>query len=120
MKVHVQSDVVLGVSQPVPDLVWMTRRRYLRQLPGPRDIHLVIEVADSSLAYDLGEKAELYASQKIAEYWVVDCKARQIHVHEQPTGSRYQSVGQATVGDSLSPGCLPVAKLDVQALFASE
>jgi len=120
LKVHIQSDVVLGDSQPVPDLVWMTRRRYRERLPGPDDIHLVIEVADSSLKYDLGEKARLYASARIAEYWVVDIKAKQIHVHSQPAGEIYQTLRQVHPGEKLSPACRPTATLDLTELFPSE
>lgn len=120
LKVYVQTDVVLDDSQPVPDLVWMNRRRYRDRLPGPADIQLVIEVADSSLAYDLGEKAALYASQGIAEYWVVDTKATQIHVHTRPSAAGYQSLRQVRPGEALAPACRPSATLDVAQLFTSE
>ena len=120
LKVHVQSDVVLGDSQPVPDLAWMTRRRYRQRLPGAEDIQLVIEVADSSLKYDLGEKARLYASQRIAEYWVVDINGRQVHVHSQPADGTYRTLRRVHPGDTLSPACSPTSTLNLTELFACE
>lgn len=80
----------------------------------------MIEVADLSLAYDLGEKAALYASQGIAEYWVVDTKATQIHVHTRPSAAGYQSLRQVRPGEALAPACRPSAALDVAQLFTSE
>ena len=44
----------------------------------------LIEVADSSLAYDLGAKASLYAAAGIADYWVVDVVNRRLHVFRDP------------------------------------
>jgi Uma2 family endonuclease len=120
LKVQVHTDVTVGDSQPAPDLVWVARRRYRDRLPGPAEIQLVIHVADSSLAYDLSEKARLYAAEQIAEYWVVDLAARLVHVHRQPDGETYASVCRVPPGEPLAPACRPAASVDLAALFASE
>jgi Uma2 family endonuclease len=114
---HVQTDVVFDDSQPVPDLVWITRRRYRDRLTGPADIRLVIEVAESSLAYDLGDKVALYAEQGIAEYWVVDTRGGMVHVHTEPDGRRYLSLRQVRHGEQFALACRPSAVLDFTALF---
>jgi hypothetical protein len=68
--------------------------------PGPTDVLLVIEVADTSLAYDLGTKVPLYARHGIPEVWVIDAATRQTRVFRQPVGrgeaSRSAGSGYAT------------------------
>lgn len=49
-------------SAPQPDVVWVGNRSYAKGRLTSDDILLIIEVPDSSLDYDRGEKAELYAS----------------------------------------------------------
>ncbi len=112
-----QTDVVFDDSQPVPDLVWITRRRYRDRLTGPADIRLVIEVAESSLAYDLGDKVALYAEQGIAEYRVVDTRGGMVHVHTEPDGRRYLSLRQVRHGEQFALACRPSAVLDLTAIF---
>ena len=53
---------------------------------------LVVEIADSSLGYDLGRKAALYASFGIAELWVIDAVKLVTHIHREPTADGYRSV----------------------------
>jgi Uma2 family endonuclease len=50
---------------------------------GGRDALLVIEIAATSLAYDLTVKAELYSAYGVREYWVVDVERRETHVHRR-------------------------------------
>jgi Uma2 family endonuclease len=47
---------------------------------GP-DLYLLIEISDSTLAYDLRRKANLYRQYGVREYWVVDVNAGAVHVH---------------------------------------
>jgi Uma2 family endonuclease len=60
-------------NEPVPDLI-VLKPSYsgLSAPPQPNDLHLVVEVADSSLTFDLTVKAALYARAGIVEYWVLD------------------------------------------------
>jgi Uma2 family endonuclease len=57
-----------------------------------RDLMLVIEISDSSLAFDLGPKAALYARHGVREYWVIDANTGRTHVHLHPEGEGWQSV----------------------------
>jgi Uma2 family endonuclease len=50
----------------------------------PTTAPLVAEVADTSLAIDLTEKAERYATAGIADYWVLDVVNRQLHLFRDP------------------------------------
>lgn len=59
-------------SEPEPDVVWAKRRRFSANHPNAGDVLLLIEVADSSLDFDRGEKAELYAAAGVRDYWVMN------------------------------------------------
>lgn len=74
------------VSEPEPDLVILRPRAdfYATAHPGPADALLVIEVADTSLAYDLGVKVPLYARHGIPEVWVIDAATRRTRVFREP------------------------------------
>lgn len=76
------------VSEPEPDISILRPRAdfYTASLPGPSDVLLVIEVADTSLAYDLGTKVPLYARHGIPKVWVIDAATRQIRVFRGPFG----------------------------------
>jgi Uma2 family endonuclease len=77
-------------SEPEPDvsLVRGTIRDYTRRHPGPADVALVVEVADSSLAEDHG-MAGVYATAGIPVYWIVNLVNRQIEVYTAPRAGGY-------------------------------
>jgi Uma2 family endonuclease len=76
-------------SEPEPDLMVVrgTPREYLRRHPGPTDVALVIEVADTSIRRDRGPKKRVYGSAGIGIYWIVNLKARQIEIYTAPKRS---------------------------------
>jgi Uma2 family endonuclease len=115
--VRVQSGIDLDDSRPEPDLVWLKPGRYAARHPQSSDVLLLIEVADSSVQYDMGEKAALYAQWKIAEYWVVDAPDRCIHVFADGQEAGYQTTRRVEIGEKLSPQCKPEAMLDLAELF---
>ena len=118
MTVRIQSDVVTGRStQPVPNICWLKARRYTDRLPEPRDIQLLIEVADSSLRYDLGEKAELYAEAGFIEYWIVDVANRCLHRMSDPLPEGYALRDRVLPPNRPAPRCLPGAELKLGQLF---
>ena len=88
--IRVQSPLKLGTieSEPEPDLVWVLPKRYRDAHPTANDVILLIEVADSSLDYDRGEKAEIYAEAGIREYWLVNIVDRTLEVRRGPNGWR--------------------------------
>jgi Uma2 family endonuclease len=85
-KLRVESPLDLGISnEPEPDLALVRFRadNYLEAHPTAADTLLVIEVADSSLRFDLEAKARIYAAAGVPTYWVVDVlQPRLISVHE--------------------------------------
>jgi len=74
-----------------PDLAIWAVGGLPRQVRGP-DLVLVIEVADSSLGYDLRVKAPLYAEHGVRDYWVVDAVRQTIRVHRAPVDGIYTDV----------------------------
>ncbi len=83
-----QQTVVLSDSQPEPDfaIVRGDARTYLTRHPGPADVGLTIEVADSSLLRDQRDKTRIYARGGIVCYWIVNLVDRRIEVFTQPSG----------------------------------
>jgi Uma2 family endonuclease len=59
--------------------------------PRPNEIFLLIEVADSSLSYDVGPKLDAYARAGICEVWVIDIIRRRVLIHRQPDQGRYET-----------------------------
>ena len=74
-----------------PDLALWPRTIPSQEARGP-DTWLVVEVAVSSLAYDVREKMRLYARHGVRDYWVVDAVRRTIRVHRLPGPNGYADV----------------------------
>ena len=92
-------------------------RVYASGLPGGRDALLVIEVADSSLAYDLRLKSRLYALHGVPVYWVVDLAAGLLHTFGAPQGDAYMVVNAtARPGKMALPG-MADSTIDLSDLF---
>ncbi len=102
--VGVQDPVTLHeYSEPDPDIVVAKFRPdfYRHAHPGPKDIVLVIEVADSSLAYDRQAKIPLYAASNIPEVWLVNLIEKKVTIHQYPEGSTYLETTDLFPGDTL-------------------
>jgi Uma2 family endonuclease len=104
-------------SAPEPDVCWVRRRDYSAGRPVPADILLVIEVSDTSLAYDRGEKANLFAAAGVADYWVVNIPSRCLEVFRQPEANRFASRQVIRTPDEVRPLAFPQAVLPVELLF---
>jgi Uma2 family endonuclease len=115
--VRVQCSFNCGDNRPEPDLLWARKPASRRIRPSAEDILLVIEVSESSVQQDLGEKAELYAEHRVREYWVVDLEDRCVHVHRDPSGGHYASIQVHHPPGTISPLCQPRAELDLTDLF---
>jgi Uma2 family endonuclease len=79
-------------SQPEPDILWLTPKLYSKGHPTADDILLAMEVAESSIAYDTGEKAQLYAEAGVADYWVFNLVDDCVEVYRQPQATGYKSL----------------------------
>jgi Uma2 family endonuclease len=116
------------ISEPEPDIVILRPRAdfYTTAHPGPADVLLVIEVADSSLAYDLGTKVPLYARHGIPEVWVIDAATRKTSVFRRPTtrpeaGRPAGSVPAGSVpAGSVPAGSVPAGSVPAGSGYADE
>jgi len=90
-----------------PDLVVYRRGMKLEDVKGP-DILLAIEVALTSLAYDRGLKAQLYAHYGVRELWVIDAARRHTFIHQGPTEKGWSEIveqePEALLGSAAMPG----------------
>jgi len=102
--IDVQNPVVLGRQDaPQPDLVLLEPRAdAYPQHPRAGDMLLVIEVADTSLAYDRDIKIPLYARAGIPEAWLVDLAADRIEVYRDPAEGKYASARSVSRGDTIT------------------
>ena len=105
-----QNPIRIGLStEPQPDLAIVRFRPdgYTQSLPTAEDTFLVIEISLSSLDYDLTEKRRLYATAGIPEYWVMNLKARQIHVFTQVEEGDFAVESIFQGNDELKPTKIP-------------
>lgn len=108
-------------SDPEPD-VRVIPGRYEDYTDHPTTALLLVEVADTTLAYDLTTKAELYATAGVADYWVLDVLNRQLHVLRNPqplplptelVATAYQTHDVLGPNDSVSPLAAPASTIRV-------
>ena len=121
--VRVQAHVRLADDcQPEPDLTLLARRDdfYSTEAPGPSDVLLLIEVADSSLSYDRNRKLPLYARHAIPEVWIENIPTRQIEAYRAPVNGEYTDTRIYRPGDTISPQAFPDIELPVIRLVGPE
>lgn len=122
--VRVRVQLSIGVSElesvPQPDMAWVRQQSYQKRRPAAADVFLIAEVSESSLRYDRGEKAAVYAEAEIQDYWIVNVAAKTIEVYRQPSEGRYLRLETARIGDIVRPLAFPQRQLKVADLFVSE
>ena len=71
------------------------------------DALLVVEVAETSLSYDLKTKLPLYALHGVPEYWVINAATLMTTVHRQPEGNTYAVAEEVSPDARLVPSRAP-------------
>lgn len=123
--IRVQGPLSLGInSDPEPDVAVVAGKARDFKDAHPTTAALVIEVADSSLAYDRTVKTSLYAKYCIPDCWIVNLNKRQVEVHRRPIidatakyGYSYADKMIFTEQDVVAPLAKPKAKLAVAELL---
>ena len=116
--VNVQSPMRLDDHwEPQPDLAVVRDRNYGNSLPGPEDVLLLIEVADTSLAYDRNVKLPLYTQAGIPEVWIVDLTTDTIERHTDPSGNDYRHMEKVRPGDTFESTALSGLSLRADAVL---
>ena len=102
-------------SNPQPDILILKRREdfYRNANPTAADVHLVIEVSDSTLTYDRDTKGPMYAQAGILDYWIVNLAGDRLLVYRDPRNGAYQSVETLTREDTVAPLAFPALSISV-------
>ena len=117
--VRVQGVVRISeISEPQPDLALLRPRKdfYRNEQPGPHDVLLIIEVADTTLDQDQ-PKISLYAVAGIREYWIVNLPDYCIEVHRRPSKGAYRERLVFKPGERLAPLAFPRKFIRVGEVF---
>ncbi len=107
-------------SEPQPDLALLRRRADFYatgERPGPADVLLVVEVADSSLGFDRTVKLPLYARAGIGELWIVDLKRRVLDAYRTPSGDGYRDTQTHHPGDHIPLALAPDITVRLDLIF---
>lgn len=119
-KVRVQLPVTLPPdSEPEPDfaIVKIDENFYCDRHPNPSDIHLIIEVADSTLQKDRQYKSQLYAQAGIPEYWIINLKQHQVIVYREVQNGAYQLEETFEATDQVQPLAFPELTVELKRLL---
>ena len=120
-----QMALVMGLStDPLPDLAVVPGSPRDYRSKQPQTALLVVEISESSLAYDLGEKSNVYAAGGIQDYWVLDVLHRQLVVFREPAtdvlaplGACYRTRQVLAEKAVVSPLAAPAATILVSQLL---
>ncbi len=102
-----------------PDVVIYDRAKGLKGLSG-ESVLLVVEIADTSLRYDIGRKAALYASFGVRELWVIDAVKLTMRVFRAPSAEGFRDSRDIAANDYATPLVAPaifslrLADLDIE------
>jgi Uma2 family endonuclease len=109
-------------SVPEPDVAVVPGRNadYLRRHPSK--VHLLVEVADSSLAQDRLTKAAIYARAGVPTFWIVNLRDNSIECFAEPDqiGRRYTQTLRATGNDRLPLEAFPDVVIGAAEMFPEE
>jgi hypothetical protein len=116
----VQDPIALDdYSEPQPDLILLKRAPdfYEKRHPGPDDVYLLIEVSDSTLAFDREEKLPLYGRAGIREVWIINLPDQTVELYRDPHYHGYTSSVILRPGSQARPLAFPDVAVDVAALL---
>lgn len=118
--VRVQNPITLDdFSEPQPDISLVKRRSdfYQERHPQPADIFLLVEVADTTIDFDLSVKIPQYCQSGIEEVWLVDLNQNCIRVYRTPTPNGYQLIQLFTAEQTLTLGAFPEVKINIKEIL---
>lgn len=105
------------LSEPEPDFIVMvagSEKRGITKSTALLSTVLVIEISDATPAYDRKIKAGLYAKANIAEYWILNLKARELEVLREPVNGAYTTKLVFSETDAVTPLAVPKAEIAVK------
>ena len=118
--IGVQDPILLNdFSEPEPDITLIAPpdNRYTENHPKPKDIFLVLEIADSSLVYDRDEKGPLFAQNGIVQYCLLNLQSRELEDYREPSSNGYRSKRTYTEEQSFTLVAFPKISIKVKDLL---
>lgn len=117
--VSIQNSVNILENEPLPDIAILTPNPtyYADRLATPEDILLIIEIADSSLAYDQELKAPKYARAGIQELWIVDLNDDMIWVYRTRSDKGYLDIKAYQRGETLTLLAFPDVSITINEIL---
>lgn len=108
-----------GISEPEPDIVlakW-SETEYAEGHPTPSDIFLIMEISDTTLAYDRETKAKAYSRNGIQQYLLLNINNETLEEYREPSEDGYQFKRTLRKGDSLNLTAFPEVEIKIDDLF---
>jgi Uma2 family endonuclease len=106
-------------SEPQPDIVLLTGDGPYGRLPTAADIALVVEVSDTTLAYDLNVKLPRYARAGVPELWIINVASEAIERFTAPDAAgHYATRDRFGLEDAIEAATLPSLRLNVRDIFS--
>jgi Uma2 family endonuclease len=125
---RLQHEIVIDVapqdyptSRPEPDIVALNKpiSAIRNRRANAADIELVVEIADTTLGFDLRTKRDLYARAGIPEYWVLDIQGRRLYVHRNIENGRYALTLEYSESERVEPLAAPGREFIIGSAFPS-
>ncbi len=109
-------------SEPQPDVALLKPRPdfYASGHPGPEDVLLLVEVAETTAGEDRAVKVPLYGRHGVPEVWLVDLSAEVVEVYREPSSAGYRQVRRVGRGEVLVPQQVPDLRVPVEAILGPE
>jgi len=118
VRVRIQNPIHLSdFAEPEPDITLVKDNNYRQQHPSAEDVLLLVEVADTSLHYDLTIKLPLYAKHQIPEVWVCNLKDKRLDIYQQPDNDYYRLHLRPKADEIIQPLLVASISVDWQGLL---
>lgn len=117
---HVRMQLPLALSddsEPEPDIAVVRGAILDYRDAHPSIAELIVEVSDTTLAYDRGRKRAAYARAGVPEYWIANTRARRLEVHRVPVNGHYTERFEVATDETVSPLVEPSCVLRVADLL---
>jgi Uma2 family endonuclease len=113
-EVYSQSPLELpSDGRPLPDITLLTLGSTADdRTPEPPDVHLLIEIAETSIQQDRNMKQKMYARDGVKEYWIVNLNSNQLEIYRDPDGDRYASSFTVKAGQTATCLDFPNESID--------
>ncbi len=118
-RVRIQNPIQLGsYAEPQPDIAIVQNRSYADAHPGPQDVLLLTEIADTTLLYDREVKIPLYARHGIPEVWLIDLGNERVEIYLEPTAQGYRQILRPQSTETIVPSRVPEVALRIADLWS--